>query len=1008
MAVASALTQQTLRADDAYIGHLTTWSNPAAWSNNAPPTSTDNVFITPSLDPSEIDDLTLDTTATIANLTLGAAPDGIAVLNLNANSLTATSTTITPNGQIVGTGALSSPINNAGSISASGNLLTLALNQQSTPSTNTGTLAALSAPDLLLKNALPSDFVYAPINNTGGTISALGAPSDSTPTTVIDLNNIAINGGQILTNASGQLRVKLESSISNATIAGNVLLQDSLILSNDTISGNISASGSFLLALGGRITSNATISPMTVTLVSNTTLDGAGTTNINGLSAQFPATLTIGPSHTVQGSAILGGNNLTALTNSGTISANSPTSGLSVSGASNATFSNNGTLQAVNGATLSLGSSSSTFNNANGVISATGASANGTPSKVAISNLAISGGQLLTDNTAHLALSNVSLSDLSVTGNLLAPSFVTFSNVTFSQAVTLSGSGAISGSIINNANTAIPAGANISITTNQPLQLSGTGTLTLNGGNLTQTGNATLAILPGQSVQGYGMLSLASNAGNVTANTAAQFLFINPTSPSATIAGNGTFAAIAGGKLVLDSLCQISGATISAAGGNVTNPSTITVGLQSPASSVANTQFFTDSISRISLGNLTLSNDTLSGNFSFLSGGLLQNSTLVANVTSTGTATIAGTITNNATWFSTTLRISSVANLTGSGSIILTGGTINRATGANATLTIAPTATIRGFGGFNTVAGSFNLALDNQGTIAADANPTGNATPSASPLTLPILLPSTSSGTLSAVNNGAFQLLGSPGASLDNTNGTISANGGNISLSNLSLTGGQLLSAPANTISLAGNITLNGSITANATLLGAANLSLTLAPSAAVNLLHGALILHITDPSTLPTVQSEIAAGTSSDHTAGLFTTTPNLALALIDNSSLTTPFTTFAGQQVSPNSLLITPALPGDTNLDNTVDLTDLSTLLNNFGQPTPNWTAGNFDHAPTIDLTDLSDLLNNFGATNPNASTSQLPITNYQLPAPTPEPTSLAVRGLGATALLTRRRNA
>ncbi|MGN6371010.1 MAG: beta strand repeat-containing protein [Phycisphaerae bacterium] len=116
--------------------------------------------------------------------------------------------------------------------------------------------------------------------------------------------------------------------------------------------------------------------------------------------------------------------------------------------------------------------------------------------------------------------------------------------------------------------------------------------------------------------------------------------------------------------------------------------------------------------------------------------------------------------------------------------------------------------------------------------------------------------------------------------------------------------------------------------------------------------------------------------------------------LAVIDNGSLPSPFTTFANQPVDSNSLLITPALLGDANFDGRVDLSDLSTLLNHFGQSTPQWTSGNFDNAPTINLTDLSYVLNNFGLTFTNAS--QLPVTNYQLPAttaPAPEPASLAL---------------
>src|SRR5262249_10501913 len=90
-----------------------------------------------------------------------------------------------------------------------------------------------------------------------------------------------------------------------------------------------------------------------------------------------------------------------------------------------------------------------------------------------------------------------------------------------------------------------------------------------------------------------------------------------------------------------------------------------------------------------------------------------------------------------------------------------------------------------------------------------------------------------------------------------------------------------------------------------------------------------------------------------------------------------------------------VVPAYFGDANLDGHVDLTDLATILNNFGATTGAWTSGNFDGNPTIDLTDFADVLNNFGATNPNlfaaSPSSQSPVTNDQLPAAAPEPASL-----------------
>jgi hypothetical protein len=74
---------------------------------------------------------------------------------------------------------------------------------------------------------------------------------------------------------------------------------------------------------------------------------------------------------------------------------------------------------------------------------------------------------------------------------------------------------------------------------------------------------------------------------------------------------------------------------------------------------------------------------------------------------------------------------------------------------------------------------------------------------------------------------------------------------------------------------------------------------------------------------------------------------------------------------------------------------------VLNNFGATTSAWSSGNFDHAATIDLTDLSDVLNNFGLSNPNASS-----VGGAAVGAAPEPASLAMLGIGALLVGRRRR--
>ncbi|HUO10842.1 MAG TPA: LamG-like jellyroll fold domain-containing protein [Phycisphaerae bacterium] len=81
-----------------------------------------------------------------------------------------------------------------------------------------------------------------------------------------------------------------------------------------------------------------------------------------------------------------------------------------------------------------------------------------------------------------------------------------------------------------------------------------------------------------------------------------------------------------------------------------------------------------------------------------------------------------------------------------------------------------------------------------------------------------------------------------------------------------------------------------------------------------------------------------------------------------------------------------------GDANDDGHVDLTDLSTVLNNFGTATLSWTSGNFDGSPTIDLTDLSLVLNNFGLSAPALAAVSSEPTAYSAAA-VPEPASLAL---------------
>jgi hypothetical protein len=116
--------------------------------------------------------------------------------------------------------------------------------------------------------------------------------------------------------------------------------------------------------------------------------------------------------------------------------------------------------------------------------------------------------------------------------------------------------------------------------------------------------------------------------------------------------------------------------------------------------------------------------------------------------------------------------------------------------------------------------------------------------------------------------------------------------------------------------------------------------------------------------------------------------------LSVIDNGGL--GLSTFAGQPVTANAILLKYTYYGDVDLNGQVHADDLTVFANNFGRATGAFqTNGDIDFEGDVDPDDLTVFANNFGKGVGSALSDNAPVTIA-------EPTSAVLAAIAATGIL------
>jgi hypothetical protein len=703
--------------------------------------------------------------------------DAGALLSVEGTGNTTLGAGITVHGQgSIGQASYSSGNNTLtsnGLISADVHGGTLSLNAPASGGSfiNNGTLQAINGGTLVLSTNITANPGSQIVSGTGSTVIQ---------------NGVAINGS--FSSSGGGLFTATSSGgniLNNVQFSGN-LDASSIANARERIGNGLTLNGAVNIGNGGIVSLDSTLG-------ASNSIGGTATFNLNDSSAQLSVegsgSTTLGAGVTVRGQGTFGGalfssgNN--ALTNNGLVSADVQGATLNVATPANGgTFTNNGTLQAINGATLLL--STSILANAGSQILA------GNGSQVVQSGVTLDGALNTTGTGVITVTSNGGnyLNGATLTGTLDATSIQNsrervVNGLTLNGAVNIGNGGILSldaGATTGNAQT-IAGNASINMNdASATVSIEGTGT-TMLGSGVVIHGEGNL----GQADYSSGNNTLINN-GRISADISGGMLTIYTPGNGGILNNLALVDARNGGTLNLSTNVANAGGTINAQAGSTVlqNGVTISGGTVSTAT--------TGAFAVTNNGNNVLSGVTVSGNVDMSSA---QNSrerifnglTLdgVVNIANGGVLSLdAGATNGNAQTISGTGSL----NMNDPGAWVSIEGT--------GTTTIGSGVTIHGEGNLGQANySSGNNTLINNGLISADiagGTLTINTPANGGILTNMALVDARNGGTLNLSTNVA------------NAGGTINAQAGSTVLQNgVNISGGTISTAPTGAFTVTNN-----------------------------------------------------------------------------------------------------------------------------------------------------------------------------------------------------------